>query len=330
MPATADPDFTPGFSPRHDCAVILACDAAYLPYAAVPALQLAALPDRRFDVLIGSPQRVDLPASLAGAGIAAFGAVDPDLAGSLPGDARRSLATYVDVFAARALAGVYRRILVMDADVVIDTALSPDPARLMATDMAGHAIAAVRDNRQWRNPGKLAPEFKTMRWPSAPYFNAGVVMADPAAWVAQGMPARAAAFARSDLARLGRDQALLNGILRGNWAEMSPLWNWQFTWASSHLLGMADPFVIHFIGPTKPWLAQSASVVPTRYRELYARLAPDIRPADLPAGLDRRHWPTARALRRALGRQWRAAGPMLDYLNRFPDPYALLDPRRVG
>ena len=222
MPATADPDFTPGFSQRHDCAVILACDAAYLPYAAVPALQLAALPDRRFDVLIGSPQRVDLPASLAGAGIAAFGAVDPDLAGSLPGDAR------------------------------------------------------------------------------------------------------------SDLARLGRDQALLNGILRGNWAEMSPLWNWQFTWASSHLLGMADPFVIHFIGPTKPWLAQSASVVPTRYRELYARLAPDIRPADLPAGLDRRHWPTARALRRALGRQWRAAGPMLDYLNRFPDPYALLDPRRVG
>ena len=31
----------------------------------------AALPDRRFDVLIGSPQRVDLPASLAAAGIAA-------------------------------------------------------------------------------------------------------------------------------------------------------------------------------------------------------------------------------------------------------------------
>ena len=30
---------------------------------------------------------------------------------------------------------------------------------------------------------------------------------------------------------------------------------------------------------------------------------------------------------RALLRQWRAAGPMLDYLARFPDEYALIDPR---
>ena len=196
------PDFAPGFSPRSDVAVIIACDARYLPYAAVPALQLAAQPARGFDVLIGSQQRVELPQSLASAGIASFGAVDPDLAGSLPGDARRSLATYMDVFAARAMAGVYRRILVLDADVVID---GGDPARLMSADMRGRAIAAVRDNRQWRNPGKLAPEFRTMGWKAAPYFNAGVVMADPAAWVAQDLPARSAAFARDHLARLGRD-----------------------------------------------------------------------------------------------------------------------------
>ena len=321
------PDFAPGFSPRSDVAVIIACDARYLPYAAVPALQLAAQPARGFDVLIGSPQRVELPQSLASAGIASFGAVDPDLAGSLPGDARRSLATYMDVFAARAMAGVYRRILVLDADVVID---GGDPARLMSADMRGRAIAAVRDNRQWRNPGKLAPEFRTMGWKAAPYFNAGVVMADPAAWVAQDLPARSAAFARDHLARLGRDQALLNGVLRGDWAEMSPLWNWQFTWASSHLLGMADPFVVHFIGPLKPWLAEAAGTVPTRYRSLYDRLPGDIRPADLPAGLGRRHWPTPRALHRALWRQWRAAGPMLAYLDRFADPCDLLEPSRAA
>ena len=321
MPATADPDFTPGFSPRHDCAVILACDAAYLPYAAVPALQLAALPDRRFDVLIGSPQRVDLPASLAGAGIAAFGAVDPDLAGSLPGDARRSLATYVDVFAARALAGVYRRILVMDADVVIDTALSPDPARLMAADMAGHAFAAVRDNRQWRNPGKRTPDQKQLGRPAAPYFNAGVVMIDTDAWAAADLSARCAAFARSHLAGIGRDQALLNGVLNGDWTEMSPLWNWQFTWASAHLSAMADPCLVHFIGPDKPWLRRSEGIVPMRWRAPYAALPG----AD--EGLGRRHWPDRRRLGRALLRQWRAAGPVLRYLGRFPDPYTMLDPR---
>ena len=143
------------------------------------------------------------------------------------------------------------------------------------------------------------------------------------------LPARSAAFARDHLAPLGRDQALLNGVLRGDWAEMSPLWNWQFTWASSHLLGMADPFVVHFIGPLKPWLAEAAGAVPTRYRSLYDRLPGDIRPADLPAGLGRRHWPTPRALHRALWRQWRAAGPMLAYLGRFADPCDLLDPSRA-
>ncbi|MBV0891762.1 glycosyltransferase [Paracoccus sp. Z118] len=317
------PVFLPGFAPGHDCAVIVACDAAYLPYAAVPALQLTALPQRGFDVLIGSPELLALPAALTDAGIAAVGAMDVTLAESLPGDVRRTLATYMDVFLAGALAGVYRRILVLDADVVFERG---DPARLLAADMRGRALAAVRDNRQWRNPAKLAPEFRTLGWTAAPYFNAGVVMIDPEAWAAQDLPARCTAFARQHLARLGRDQALLNGVLHGGWAEISPLWNWQFTWASSHLLGMADPFAVHFIGPLKPWLASSAGTVPMRYRSLYARLPDDIRPANLPEGLERRHWPQPRALRRALGRQWRAAGPMLAYLNRFPDPYALRDP----
>ena len=100
---------------------------------------LAAQPARGFDVLIGSPQRVELPQSLASAGIASFGAVDPDLAGSLPGDARRSLATYMDVFAARAMAGVYRRILVLDADVVID---GGDPARMLYAENSAALFAA--------------------------------------------------------------------------------------------------------------------------------------------------------------------------------------------
>ena len=44
-------------------------------------------------------------------------------------------------------------------------------------------------------------------------------------------------------------------------------------------------------------------------------------------GLRQRHWPDRRRLGRSLLRQWRAAGPMLDYLSRFPDEYRLLDPR---
>ncbi|WP_374303629.1 glycosyltransferase, partial [Paracoccus sp. (in: a-proteobacteria)] len=221
--------------------------------------------------------------------------------------------------------GVYRRILVLDADILHERG---DPARLLAADMRGRAVAAVRDNRQWRNPAKRVPDFRRLGWPAAPYFNAGVVMIDTAAWAAQDLPARCAAFARRHLKGLGRDQALLNGTLRGDWAEISPLWNWQFTWASSHLSGMADPCLIHFIGPAKPWQDRSAGVVPMRWRLPYgAFLAEHFPDAPRPADPDRRHWPARRDLGRSLLRQWRAAGPMLDYLARFSDEYTLVDPR---
>lgn len=308
---------SPGFRQRCADAVVVACDGNYLPYAGVLARQLAALPDRGFDVLIGGPDALALPDDLTAAGIGHVAARDAALEQSLPLDARRSLATYTEIFLGRALRGIWRRILVLDADILFDRG---DPGRLLAADMRGKAVAAVRDNRQWRNPGKRTPDHIKLGRPAAPYFNAGVVMIDTQAWADQDLAARCAAFARSHLAGVGRDQALVNGVLNGDWAEISPLWNWQFTWASAHLTAMADPCLVHFIGPDKPWLAQSAGIVPMRYRAAYAHLpgaAPD---------LARRIWPERRRLARALLRQWRAGGPMLDYLGRFADEYTLLDP----
>lgn len=298
--------------PAHPSAVIVACDAAYLRYAAVLAHQLAAVPGRGYDVLIGSPQPLDLPPALVRDGVAAVHATDADIAAALPLDARRSLATYMEVFLAAHLRGRYERILVLDADILLERG---DPSGILAADLHGHAVAAVRDNRQWRTPGRRVAEFKTLGWPATGYFNAGVVMIDTAAWARDDLTARCRAFARDRLAGLGRDQALVNGVLHGDWAELSPLWNWQFTWASAHLTTMVDPCLVHFIGPLKPWKAEAASVVPLRYRETYGR------PGD-PALV--RHWPTPSELRRALLRQWRAAGPMLAYLKRFPTADSVL------
>lgn len=317
------PVFLPGWAPRHDCAVIIACDGNYLPYATVVALQLARA-GSACDLLIGSPEPLDLPNVLRAAGIGHVAARLPQIEDALPLDGRRSLAAYMGVFLASVLGGVYRRILVLDADILHERG---DPARLMAADMRGHAVAAVRDNRQWRNAAKRVPDFRRLGWPAAPYFNSGVVMFDTAAWTAQDLSARCTAFARQHLKGLGRDQALLNGTLHGDWAEISPLWNWQFTWASSLLAGMADPCLIHFIGPEKPWLDRSAGIVPMRWRAPYgAFLAEHFPSAPRPSQADRRHWPARRRLGRSLLRQWRAAGPMVDYLGRFEDEYILVDP----
>lgn len=319
------PIFSNGFRQQSDLAVIVACDANYLPYAATPALAMARSEGREYDVLIGGPEPAAMPHALQAAGIGHVSARDETLLDALPLDARRSLATYMELFLGHALHGHYRRILVMDADILYERG---NPARLMRADMLGRAVAAVRDNRQWRTPGRKVREFKLLGQPAHPYFNAGVVMIDTEEFAAQDLPARAAHFARNHLAGMGRDQALMNGILAGDWAEVSPLWNWQFTSASMHLTAMADPCLIHFIGSRKPWLASSQAVVPMRMRRAFSDVLtthfPDTSP--VPEALHR-HWPTASALRMALFRQWRAAGAMMRYLNRFPDAYTLVDPR---
>ncbi|MTH79309.1 glycosyltransferase family 8 protein [Paracoccus aestuariivivens] len=318
------PIFSPGFKPASDLAVIVACDANYLPYASVPALAMAAA-GYPHDILIGGPEPVELPEVLMQAGIGHVAARDEALLDALPLDARRSLATYMELFLGNALRGHYRRILVIDADILYERG---DLSQLLASDMLGHAVAAVRDNRQWRTPNRKVQEFSKLGEPAHPYFNAGVVMIDTEGFATQDMPARAASFARKHLAGLGRDQALMNGILKGDWAEMSPLWNWQFTSASAHLTAMADPCLIHFIGTRKPWLSISQGIVPMRMREAFSRIisqhfpdAPQVKAASS------RHWPDVNDLRSTLFRQWRAAGPMLRYLNRFPDQYAMVDPR---
>jgi hypothetical protein len=319
------PIFSPDFRPQSDLAVIVACDANYLPYAATPALAMAAQRGREYDVLIGGPEPVSMPPALAAAGIGHVAARDEALLDALPLDARRSLATYMELFLGNALRGHYRRILVIDADILYERG---DPARLLRADMLGRAVAAVRDNRQWRTPGRKVAEFKKLGEPAHPYFNAGVVMIDTEDFAAQDLPARAEAFARNHLAGLGRDQALMNGILKGDWAEISPLWNWQFTAASAHLTTMADPCLIHFIGTRKPWLASSQGIVPMRMRAAFGDVLAQHFPQMPPVpNAHSRHWPTTGTLRGALFRQWRAAGAMTRYLNRFADAYTLVDPR---
>ncbi len=320
---TRQPQFSEGFTPRHDIAVIVACDANYLPYAAVAALQLA-VPGRGYDVLIGGPEPLALPQILRDAGIGHVAAVDDTILDALPTDARRSIATYMELFLASAVRAHYRRILVLDSDLIFERG---DPARLLQADMLGHAVAAVRDNRQWRTPRRRVREFRQLGLPTAPYFNAGVVMIETGAWAAAGLTARAAGFARKSLAGLGRDQALMNGMLHGDWVEISPLWNWQYTWSSAQLIAVADPCIVHFIGPHKPWLDSADTRVPLRLRADYARILPAHFP-DAPRGtaLERRHWPNRRELGRSMFKQWRAVSPMLDYLNRFPDEYTLLNP----
>lgn len=306
-----------------DDAVVIACDAAYHPYASFLAWQLAlAQPDRSFDIVIASETPLAAPRVIADLGVRHVTIDAEETLGRLPTDARRSRAAYLWMALPHALD--YRRLLAVDADIFHERG---DPAPLLRVDMLGGAIAAVRDNKQWRTPGRRVKEFRALGWDAAPYFNSGVVLIDCERYRSDGILARAMTLARDTRGALSFvDQGLINCTLRGEWAELSPVWNWQYTWASSWLVAATDPNLVHFIGRRKPW-RDAAGVLPTRYTAPYGRFLEEQFPeSERVPHLTKRRSFDASAARRALFRHWRTARSMERYLARFPDSLTVCDP----
>ena len=100
----------------------------------------------------------------------------------------------------------------------------------MGVDLGGHVLGAVRDNTQWRSPGRRPEQFRRLGITGAPYFNAGMLLIDVARWNERELMGACVEFGRRHREKMIRhDQNLLNGTLQGDWAELSPVWNWQYT-----------------------------------------------------------------------------------------------------
>lgn len=301
---------------RSDRAVVFAADGNYLPYALVAASQLARLaPGRDFDICLCSTETLALPASLAPLGLRLCRVETGAIFDGLRLDARRSPSAYLRLALPAAFEGCYRRLVYLDSDVFIQ---GGDFPALMAVDIGGHAVAAVRDNTQWRTPGRRPEQFRRLGWPSARYFNSGMQLIDVEAFNERGLLARCLDFGERNKGRLvGHDQTLLNCVLRGEWAELSPRWNWQYTWASRLFETMEDANVVHFIGPKKPW-NHAGGELPLRFRRAYraflAEHFPDVPPIS-PDGPPPHRDPAF--LRRMLLKHVIATSRTCAYLDRF-------------
>lgn len=311
---------------RFDRAVVFACDGRYLPYALFAADRIAALnPDRDFDIcLCALDEALPVPASLAGLGLRVCRIGTGGRLAGLRLDGRRTEAAYLRLALPEAFAGEYRRLLYLDADVF------PQGGRLgplLDLDIGGRAVAAVRDNLQWRAPRRRPEVFRKLGLGPAPYFNSGLLLIDVAAYRAQAVLERCLALAASSGDRLvGLDQELLNAVLHGDWAELSPTWNWQYTRASMLFEGVETARIVHFIGAKKPW-THTAGALPPRFREAYAdflqRHLPDAAPVGAAAPMHR----NPRYLRSMLWRHLLASPRFCAYLNRFAGDLAVvLDP----
>ena len=308
---------------RHSKAVVFACDDAYAPYALYAANGIASRnPERDFDICVCSTDGLAPVRSLDPLGVR-FCRIDTGGAfDDLGTDARRSQATYLRLALPVAFGDAYRRVLYLDSDVHVQ---GGDFSALMDAPLGGHAIAAVRDNFQWRTPGRRVDSFAAMGLPATPYFNAGVMLADVGEYARQRVREKASDFARGHPGgMLHMDQDMLNGAVMGDWAELSPVWNWQYTWASRMFEAMADANVVHFIGPKKPW-KHDGGEIPLRFRRAYRAFlaehfpdAPQVGPDGVPP------MENAAFLRRSLVKHLVSAGRMSAYLARFPDELTVI------
>jgi len=153
------------------------------------------------------------------------------------------------------------RFLYLDVDVLV----VGDLGDLLNTSLAADkAAAAVRDayiGTFWGPKGPpldLAPTD-----PSAPYFNAGVLLVDLERWRRERVAERCIDLLRRRRLRF-IDQCAQNIVLSQRWKRLHPRWNLQsrhfapsgaqLSIAESHELSQAldDPAIVHFTG-RKPW-----------------------------------------------------------------------------
>ncbi len=215
---------------------------------------------RDFDILICSFEPLAIPDHLSALGIrnVVFDLHDTLRAENLP-QHWLPLITYLRLWLPDALRLRYDRILYLDADTYL---VSPELSRLFEVDLGPHVLAAVLDKMQWENPNRPILDFKAQGLDIPRYFNAGVCLFDVAGYNARDLLGEMRAINRAGTPLQHHDQSLLNLATKGNWAELSPRWNWQWTHRFPGFTERADPLLHHFGGAPKPW---GADRMPTNF-----------------------------------------------------------------
>ncbi|MGO4870983.1 MAG: glycosyltransferase family 8 protein [Roseiarcus sp.] len=176
----------------------------------------------------------------------------------LAGRGRFSRAVFRRLFLDRVLPESYRRIVAMDSDML---AARPGLARLSQIDLRGKPIAAAYDMIYLMDfkGGALARRFRAHRRSlgldlATPYFNAGLMVVDRAAWRAAALGDRAARALRDEPRRFPfMEQDALNAILAGGFAPLSPRCNFMGDFLSLDLEAAIAPIALHFVNSPKPW-----------------------------------------------------------------------------
>lgn len=277
-------------------AVVFACDAGHLAYAWVAAQRVAQMePERRFDVIVASPDIAEVPAELLQPednGGVRFVFLDPSPLPEIRApSARISGGAFFRFLLPAALGHEYRALLYMDTDTWLRR---PGVQALFDAITTPFAIAAVPDfvphpalgaYRSLAGRLRAKAQIADQGGPGGEYWQSGVLLMQTAPFEVEGLAARIFARAAADQgnhkrARLG-DQSAMNRVAAGEIALLDPRWNWHnYRWLRTDLVARFDPFVLHFSGAAKPWRVSDdllAEAVRPEWEAAMRRWTPDWR-----------------------------------------------------
>lgn len=303
---------------RHRLAVVFCLNPAWLPFGAFAARQIALLPGpRNFDICIASTEHLTLPDGLKDLG---FRVLQIDVGSMLSEQdtaTRHGDAAYLRLAIPDLIKDDYDRVLYLDSDIFVH---GGDLNKLLEVDLGGLCLGAVRVVTQWGSPDRQRREFSALGLPPAPYFNSGVLLIDVAAYRTAEITRKALDLgAQKGHLLFSHDQSLLNVCLYRAWAELSPVWNWQWYVKAPFFEALAAPNIVHMIGPVKPWHVPGRACMSVVYRKAYdsflAAYFPDVQrvPQRAPERMRKGWWWFLVGLRHVLRRR-----SLLRYLDRFP------------
>jgi lipopolysaccharide biosynthesis glycosyltransferase len=177
---------------------------------------------------------------------------------NLAGRGRFSRAVFRRLFLDEILPSQFERIVTVDSDMLI---VRDGLGRLEGFDLGGRPLAAAYDMiflMDFKGDA-LARQFQRSRRSlglalDTPYFNAGLMAIDRAAWRAEKLTERVTKALRDEPELYPfMEQDALNAALKGNFAPLSPRFNFMGDFFLLDLERRLEPIVLHFVNAPKPW-----------------------------------------------------------------------------